>query len=283
MEDEGLKKDPNWKGETPAFKISLKKNNSFASILNGLKEKKMEVFMVSDEYAMKNPTIVFGAFDEGLYDRELKLKEARVSEANLSYTNVIPWLAGIRCNQVQQNDLVRWMMPQLRIRDNTKGWPSGNYISIWVAFGAYNLNQGGTPSLGFSANQIIKEKKINRGDFDWKSNFPNMPLLTHWHETNLSVQIIIAYQRKGHTMRQNVSSASVNPNTGATTNSSVQITQSHTLVYGTNHWYRCQEINGAHLIQSNPALGTIGGNAIWEMTGRDGRIQFTLEPRLTRL
>ncbi|GHB32610.1 hypothetical protein [Mongoliitalea lutea] len=281
MEEEGLKKDPNWKGETPAFKIRLSEDLSFESIMKGLEDKTLEVFMVSDEYAMKNPTIVFGAFEEGLYDRELQLKEARVSEANLSYINVVPSNVGIGCAQIQSNDVVRYNIPDLRIRDNTRGWPNGNYITIWVAYAAYSSNSSGLPTLGFSVNRLVTEKKINRSDFDWKSNFVGQPLLTHWHESNLSIQIIFAYKKSGKDLTQTVNSVSNNPNTGATVTSTQTLTRRDTRTFGSQHWWRCPEINGAHKVDTGH--GFRGTNAIWQMQGQDGRIQFTLEPRLTRL
>lgn len=281
MEDEGLLKDPNWKGETPAFKIKLANNRTFESIIEAIKGEDLDIFMVSDEYAMLNPTIVFGAFREGLYDRSFKQNESSLNNENLNYLNVVPSNVGINCNLVLPNDVVRYTMPALKILDNTKGWPSGNYITVWLAFGAYNINQGGLPSLGFNVNRLVHEKKINRGDFAWKTDFIGQPLLTHWHESNVSIQIITAYQRNNHTFSQSVTSTSVNPTTGATTTSTQTVSQHDTMSFGSQHWFRCQEINGAHKITTGHGLW--GGNAIWQMTGRDGRLQFTLEPRLTRL
>ncbi len=279
MEDEGFQKDPNWKGETPAFKIKLGENRSLDSILEGLENQTLEVFMVSDEYAMENPTIVFGAFGEGLYDRSFGKKE--LNSENLSLTNVIPYNEGITCDQVQSTDVVRYHMPNFRILDNTKGWPSGNFITVWVAYGAYNLNASGVPSLGFNVNRLVHEKKINRGDFGWKTDFLAQPILTHWHDSNISIQMIVAYQRNNHVMTQTVTSVSFNPNTGTTTNSQQTVSQGDTMSFGSQTWYRCAEINGGHKIDNG--LGLYGGNAIWQFTGRDGRAQFTFEPRLTRL
>ena len=279
MEDEGLKKDPNWKGETPAFKIKLNENLSFDQILEGLKKESLEIFMVSDDYAMKNPTIVFGAFDEGLYDRSFE--KSRINKENLSFVNVIPSDAGIPCAQVLPNDVVRYFMPQFRILNNTRGWPSGNYVTMWVAYGAYNLATGGIPALGFSVNKLVTMKKVNRGDFDWKSNFLNQPILTHWHESNVSIQLIFAYERKRHTLSQTVTSISSNPTSGLSVTSTTTISQVDAMLYGSQHWFRCPEINGAHKL--DVGNGSFGGNAIWQMNGRDGRIQYTLEPRLSRL
>jgi hypothetical protein len=69
MEEEGLAKDPNWPGETPAFKIKLNGEGFLLEeILNSIQNNQIEIFMVGDEYAMKNPTIVLGDFDEDLYN-----------------------------------------------------------------------------------------------------------------------------------------------------------------------------------------------------------------------
>ncbi|MFC0655581.1 hypothetical protein [Mongoliitalea lutea] len=281
MEEEGLKKNPNWKGETPAFKIRLSEDLSFESIMKGLKDKSLEVFMVSDEYAMKNPTIVFGAFEEGLYDRELQLKETGISEANLSYINVVPVLNGIRCDQVLSTDLVRYVIPELRVLDNTQGWPKGNYISLWVAYGAWQA--GNTPTLGFNVNNILNEEKINRGDFKWKTDFVKNPLIVHWHESNVSIQLIFAHRRRKHKLSQQVTSVSTNPTTGISTESKQTLTATDTRLFNSNHWFRCQEINGAHRIQSIPSLDIRNGNAIYQFSNSDGRIQWTMEPRLSRL
>jgi hypothetical protein len=145
----------------------------------------------------------------------------------------------------------------------------------------YNLNASGVPSLGFNVNRLVHEKKINRGDFGWKTDFLAQPILTHWHDSNISIQLIIAYQRNNHVLTQTVTSVSVNPTTGVTTNSQQTVSQGDTMSFGSQTWYRCAEINGGHKIDNG--LGLYGGNAIWQFTGRDGRAQFTLEPRLTRL
>jgi hypothetical protein len=285
MQDEGLKKGSNWKGETPAFKIKLAEKKSFHSLINDFKENKLEVFMVSDDYAMENPTIIFGAFGEGLYERGYETNEISSGQDNLNWLNVIPSNVGITCNQVLPNDLVQYLMPEFRILDNTKGWPSGNYITIWVVYGEINETEGAIASTEIKVKRLVHKKKINRGDFKWKRNFVGQPLLPNWHDSNLATQIIIAYDRYGHTLTHSGTYVSANPNTGEITFSSQAITQEHTMMFGSQTWYRCAEINGAHKMDIGHGFqpNNPNSNAIWQFSGRDGRAQFTLEPRLSRL
>ncbi|SMD43586.1 hypothetical protein SAMN00777080_2185 [Aquiflexum balticum DSM 16537] len=279
MEDEGLALDPNWPGETPAFKIKLDKNKDILNnVLEATQNGVLEIFMVGDEYAMKNPTIVFGAFDEDLYNIGNNSKPLFLE--SLSYSNVVPLNEGVKCEDILPGDLVRYQMPDFRIRDNTRSWPNGNFISIWVAYSAYNTVSG-VPELGFNVNQIFRNKKIDRGDFAWKANWVP-PLLTHWDITNYSIQIIVAHQKKNILTEKTYSSSAINPTTGITVSSSQEVTWADTKTYGSNTWYRCQEINGAHTVAVPPTNVIRNGNAVWQMQSSDGRCEFTLEPRLTR-
>lgn len=279
MEEEGLAKNPNWPGETPAFKIELDdSSNILDKILSSIQAGEIEIFMVGDAYAMENPTIVFGAFDEDL-DKIGTMTKSDFLE-NKSFTNVVPYNVGVNCDAILPSDLVRYQMPDFRILDNTRSWPNGNFISIWVAYSAYNTS-GGVPVLNFNVNQILNEKKISRGDFSWKSDWVP-PLLTHWDLTNYSIQIVVAHEKSNITSTTTTSSVATNPTTGISATSSKTNTWSDTRIYGTNVWYRCQEINGAHTIQVPPTNQIRNGNAVWQMQSPEGRCEFTLEPRLTR-
>ncbi len=277
MEEEGLAKDPGWPGETPAFKIKLNGNGDLLDeILNSIQKSEIEIFMVGDEYAMQNPTIVLGDFDEDLYNIGTKSE----SMENKSYTNVVPFNVGVKCDGILPSDLVRYQMPDFRILDNTRSWPNANYISIWVAYSAYN-SSGGTPALNFNVNQILNKKKLSRGAFSWRGDWVP-PLLTHWDITNYSIQIVVAHEKSNIESTQKTSSVATNPTTGVSITSSETNTWFDTRIYGTNTWYRCQEINGAHKIQVPPTNQIRNGNAVWQMQSPEGRCEFTLEPRLTR-
>lgn len=279
MEEAGLAKDPKWPGETPAFKIKFDKSqNLMESILAVLHNGDLEIFYVSDDYAMKNPTIVLGAFDEDLYNLDTTPKPLFLE--NLSMTNVVPFNVGVKCDQILSGDIIRYNIPEYRILNNTRSWPNGNFISVWVAYGAYNMS-GGAPVLNFNINQIAYKWKISRGDFGWKSNWFG-PVLSHWDATNYSIQIIFAYEKNNTETTQTVESVSINPTTGVAVSSQKTETFWDHRTYGTQTWYRCQEINGAHKVSVPPTYTTLNGNAIWQMSGEDGGIQFTLEPRLTR-
>jgi hypothetical protein len=279
MEEEGFAKDPNWPGETPAFKIKLNREGDLLDeILNSIQNNQIEFFMVGDEYAMKNPTIVLGDFDEDLSNLGSETKS--LTTENMSFSNVVPFNVGVNCNGILASDLVRYQMPAFRILDNTRSWPNGNFISIWVAYSAYN-SSGGVPSLSFSVNQILNLKKLSRGAFSWRTDWVP-PLLTHWDITNYSIQIIVAHEKSNILTKKTVQSVAINPTTGVSTNSSVEETWSNIRLYGTNTWYRCQEINGAHTIIVPPSNQLYNGNAVWQMQSPEGRCEFTLEPRLTR-
>ncbi len=282
MEEMALAKNPDWIGETPAFKINLSNSDYYyTTILEAIKDGSIEVFMVSDEYAKQNPTIVLGAFGEDLYNQHLRVGQNQTQHGRVAQlTNVVPKQAGITCDQVLSNDILRYNMPDIRILDNTRTWPLGNFISMWVAYSAYNL-QGGFPALGFTVNQLLNEKKINRGDFSWKSNFVP-PLLSHWHESSIAIQLIFAHKNNRNKVDQTVIAVASNPSGGSVT-STTTIKKDDTRLYGSQTWYRCAEINGAHTLPVSPVNQLRFGNAIWQFTGGgNNRIEFTLEPRLTR-
>lgn len=281
MENEGLKIDPNWSGETPAFKIDFSKTHDLNDLISSLGNKSSEdLLMVADEYAKVNPTIVFGAFEDDLYN--LNSNPKKENSANLSLINVVPINAGINCSTVLPNDIIRYNMPEFRILDNTRSWPNGNWISIWVAYGAYTNSSDGFPTMNFNINRISNEQKIDRGDFSWKTNF-FIPLITQWDPTNHSIQIIVAHKKTNITLTSIGTSVAVNPTTGISASRSLTFSVSHTRAYGSNTWVRCAEINGAHTLPVSPSNQLRNGNAIWQLQSPEGRCQFTLEPRLSRL
>jgi hypothetical protein len=198
----------------------------------------------------------------------------------MSFSNVVPFNVGVNCNGILESDLVRYQMPAFRILDNTRSWPNANFISIWVAYSAYN-STGGAPVLNFNVNQILNLKKLSRGAFSWRTDWVP-PLLTHWDITNYSIQIVVAHEKSNIISKKTTTSVATNPTTGISAASEVENTWSNIRLYGTNTWYRCQEINGAHKIIVPPSNQLYNGNAIWQMQSPEGRCEFTLEPRLTR-
>ena len=272
MEIKGYANDPDWKGETPGYRIKLDEEDRIILFPKDSSDhRNPELVMTNDDYAMTNPTIVIGEFLE--IDDSNKSHNSNYLTERISSIGNLPHLIGVNCTNVLPTDVVRWTMPEFRITGNTRGWPHPNRITMWVV----SATNPGT-------NPFINEKKIKRGDFDWKSDFipNNGTLVSGWESINLNQQMIIGVKRPSNRIRSTVVVSTVNSNGIISNSSTINIEKNMTYLVTSQSWLRCSELNGNYM--ANNGNGFRGPLAIWAygVNRREFEVQFTLAPQIIR-
>jgi hypothetical protein len=201
FETENLAINKDWKGATKAVKIKLYNLNEVNSNPN-----ETEYFLADDEWAIANPTIVLGAFDN---EDENIISE--VENKNLNQGAKIASEPITLCgtdDRSSQNLVVR--MPAFRLDENIRAWPNPNRIYFWVANGDFVLGSNGLPTISASVNMPFADFEVTRHEANikrwkvtpvsfiissWKPESSNMYLV--WGCTKTNVQIDVTGSLKG--------------------------------------------------------------------------------------
>ncbi|GGF16695.1 hypothetical protein GCM10011339_00740 [Echinicola rosea] len=195
MEIEGLKKDPNWKGETPAIKFKIEEKEKEATIGNNQEQiginNQIEYIIINDNYAYENPTIIFGQFDEPNYYRD-----------TLHSPDYSSTYRDIDCRKIPEDKTVKLKMPKLRLHHNTRNWPNSNRLFIFAITGDYSIDRNGITNLhqnidfpwgnekGFKVSRfsVRKGKWVNSGISYLKQN---------WKRSQPDLRIMVAARKDG--------------------------------------------------------------------------------------
>ncbi|MHA7130294.1 hypothetical protein [Algoriphagus namhaensis] len=186
MEMEGLAADPNWKGETPGYRLRLGEKGNFvrfrtnvAENLDGLR------VMAGDEYAMDYPTIVFGDFD----DQGLPPDDGGIG-GGVSNDPLFPTLNSARCQDLNINSVVRLTMPKFRLTSSIRSWPHPDRMTVVVVLGT---NPGG----GAYSNRPFFEVEVTRGaaqDKRWIES-PASFLINNWQDRQVDMAFVVFNRR----------------------------------------------------------------------------------------
>jgi len=279
IEDENQLNDPDGEGQTPAIKLSLGdlKKNRISNF------SRLQSLLVGDDYAMENPTVVFGRFEEPtLVDPEGGVGPIIGGGTGGSGTTTeskYPHELGLNCVSVQSSDIVRWQMENFKLTGNTRDWPHPNRISIWV--NSITNKSSETPYLN--------EKKFPRSDVDkWLTDFiPNNGLLaTSWEEVNYNQNIVMAYKKPF----AEVDETAVVFSAKRTSSGAFETTASANITYDENAyktfvnqgWLRCGELNGNYRVSVGNGLQ--GGVAVYsyDLDRKGYKAQFTVAPKVIR-
>ena len=196
METEALKIDPDWKGETPGFKLKLNDEGNFVIFGAGNDRRGSDLIYANDDYAVKNPTIVFGSFkDEEEFEKTSK-KMSGVE--NLAINS-----AKIRCSDYHEGMRYTLSMPEYRLTSNVAGWPRGNFVHLWVIFGDITNLPINTPptSLNINMPKPMAGVKVTRSEANngtWRGGpilVPNLPF-----ESN-NFSLVWSVERNSHSFQ----------------------------------------------------------------------------------
>lgn len=194
MEIEALKIDPNWKGETPGYKLKLYDDGNFISFGKNNSNPASELVYANDEYAKQNPTVVFGRFDDP------DLLEKKVENISIT-SNLAISSVKIPCSAFFPGRRYTLSMPEWRLTQSVRSWPNNNFVHLWFVHGDIsNLLNNQSPTL----SNVIQTKPLSgykilrrhANDGRWQGG----PLLIHnFPSESLDFYLIWAVERPGTT------------------------------------------------------------------------------------
>jgi hypothetical protein len=186
-EAENIALDENWKGSTKAVLISLNNSSGTKQVLENGSES--DYFLANDEWAIQNPTIVLGSFENS--DLEL-LNEKNIGENLNPHARTAAGPVTL-CNAVgksTQNITVR--MPAFRLDENIRAWPNPNKIYFWVAFGNFTVGTNGLPTVSPNVNAPFADFEVTRREANikrWKVT-PASFIISSWTPDSDNMYIV---------------------------------------------------------------------------------------------
>ncbi|PZX54666.1 hypothetical protein LV84_02819 [Algoriphagus ratkowskyi] len=187
FERENLEKDVNWTGKTRAVKLKFD-SLVFPSIDETLEA---NYFLVDDEWAMVNPTVVLGNFDEPT-SNEIEDGQDKVSN-NMRLNGAPVQLCDVN-GKSSQNLIVK--IPAIRLEENIASWPKDNHIYLWVGTsGSVTQGTNGTPNISADVNMPIGGLKITRKEANiqrWKSTETPF-IISNWNPDADNMYLVWGY------------------------------------------------------------------------------------------
>jgi hypothetical protein len=195
MELKSIQEDPNGNGETPGFKISLNGDGNYSQFLSTNDDYlNNQIVYSNDEYAVENPTVVFGSFGD---DASLDPGEGDPIGGNIPPPP--PLSNSPICDDLNDNgnDIVTVRMPEIQLDGNIRRWPNPNVMFMWVATGSFEVNSNGIPAISKNINHPITNLEIKRKtgrNKDWVSSKSSF-IISNWKYDSENAYIVWACTR----------------------------------------------------------------------------------------
>jgi hypothetical protein len=193
FEDENMKKYENWTGQTKARRIPFKKDSPDVNIASESHDD--EWFLVDDDWADKNPTIVLGSF----FQSESNLK-AKVNNTS-SRISGAPVMLCDQTNRSTQNIVVK--MPGFRLEKNVAPWPKDNFIYLWVGFAeGVTFGTNGLPTITPSVNLVMSGQKITRREANIQRwiTVQSAFIVSNWNPQSDNIYLVWGYEKRNSTI-----------------------------------------------------------------------------------
>lgn len=272
MEAKGLAQNPEWKGKTPGYRFGLNEEGNFIYFrTTGANYSTSNQVMAGDEYAINNPTVVFGSFDEEI----LPPGDSGIGGGGTNPS--FPIINSARCQDLTNNSVVRLTMPKFRLTDSIRDWPHPDKMTVVVVLGT-NPGGGAYSNRPFFEFEVTRASARNR---TWITS-PASFLVNNWQDRQVDMAFVVFNRRSwsgDQTFKATVTIKS--DNTGNTSNT---ITQELTIgdwnraqVHGDATFNRCGTIIDPF---RNKGFGTeFHGNASYGIE-RLNKFEFILVPEI---
>ncbi|MFT4855428.1 MAG: hypothetical protein ACI8YP_001326 [Algoriphagus sp.] len=195
FEEEHMAKDEDWAGQTKGIRIPF--TNGRADFKTASEVLSDGFFLVGDDWAQSNPTIVLGSFPVKETNSKAKM------DSNSSRISGAPVALCDATNKSTQSIVVR--MPAFRLEDNIAPWPKDNYIYLWVGFaGGVTFGPNGLPTLTPNINLVMsgqsgkitrKEARIQR----WKT-VQSAFIISNWNPEADNMYLVWGYEKRNSTI-----------------------------------------------------------------------------------
>ncbi len=188
FEAENFALDENWKGSTKAVLIPLGESSGIGQALKDALEG--EYFLANDEWALENPTLVLGAFEDDSDIELLNVQNVIQNPNTNARTASGPVTLCNATNKTTQNLTVR--MPAFRLDENIRAWPNPNRIYLWVAHGDFAFGTNGLPTVSPNVNAPFANFEVTRREASikrWKVT-PASFILSSWNPDSDNMHIV---------------------------------------------------------------------------------------------
>lgn len=189
MELEGLTQDPNWKGKTPGFKLNINDEDNFIQFRKSEANYfSNEMIYADDDYALDNPTVVFGSFGD---DASLNPGDGGIiggtNPPNPPSSNFVNHAS---CDDLTQNSIVRLTMPKFRLTSSIRSWPHPDAISVSVILGT---NPGGS-AYTYRPFHRVKVTRWHAQNDAWITT-PASFIVNNWLERQVDLAFVVWNKR----------------------------------------------------------------------------------------
>ena len=236
MEEAGLAKDPDWKGETPGYRLKLDEEGNFIRFrTSGDTFSTSDKVLAGDDYAMDNPTVVFGSFGDGMPAPGGVI-------GGIANDPIFPVVNSARCQDLSNNSVVRLTMPKFRLTESIRAWPHPDRITVMVVLGT---NPGGSAY----SNRPFFEEKVSRDaarEGRWITS-PSSFLVNNWQDRQVDMAFVV-FNRQPWSKKEEYT-AVVKIKSDESGNTNTEITQELTIggwqrskVHGDATFNRCGTI-----------------------------------------
>lgn len=244
MEEEGFAKDSNWVGETPGYRLKLDQDGNLIRFRsNNTDFPTSEKVLAGDDYAINNPTLVFGDFEQ---DDESSTQNTpvigEIEGLDASNSSHFPIQNSARCQDLTAASVVRLTMPKFRLTNSIRAWPHPDRITVVVVLGT---NPGG----GAYSNRPFFEVEVTRGAAQEKRwiTSPSSFLVNNWQDRQVDMAFAV-FNRRSWSGDQTFK-AVVNIKTDESGNTNTTLTQeliiggwNRSAVHGNATFNRCGTI-----------------------------------------
>jgi hypothetical protein len=236
MEEEGLAADPDWEGETPGYRLRLGEDGNFIRFrTSGANYFTSGKVLAGDDYAVNNPTIVFGSFEDGI-------SADHGTVGGVANDPLFPIVNSARCQDLNNNSVVRLTMPKFRLTESIRAWPHPDRMTVMVVLGT---NPGGSAY----SNRPFFEEKVSRDaarEGRWITN-PSSFLVNNWQDRQVDMAFVV-FNRQPWSKKEEYT-AVVKIKSDESGNTNTEITQELTIggwqrskVHGDATFNRCGTI-----------------------------------------
>ncbi len=268
FEEEHMAKDENWTGKTKGIRISL--TNGLTEFKTASELLKDGFFLVDDDWAKSNPTIVLGSFP---------IKESNSKAKLISNSSRISSGPVVLCDQTNkstQSIVVR--MPAIRLEDNIAPWPKDNFISLWVGFaGGVTFGTNGLPTITPTVNNPLNEFYISRKEANiqrWKTVLTAF-IISNWNPESDNMYLVWAYLKSNSTL--DISGALKATKDGVTAEASFKIIEKNeTRIISALSFDKCYTIRN-NVSGIDQGWGFYSGTTLPKYPFGNIRTYFTLE------
>lgn len=152
-----------------------------------------ELVYADDEYAMDNPTVVFGSFED---DPILDPGDGWYGGGGSTSSPPTAPSVKIQCSDLVEGSRYTLSMPDWRLIQSVRSWPNNNFVHLWLVYGEISgFNSTGQPNLNDNITKPLTGYKILRRHANEGRWQPGPVLTSQLPDESVNFYLIWAVER----------------------------------------------------------------------------------------